>query len=78
MSAAQKAVEAFTEAPEAAVIVDSPVVVVNPYIKSGRVKGTWTMTFGEVVYDFVDGQRYNLPLALYEYLKNSGNIYDTL
>lgn len=78
MSAAQKAFEAFTETPEAAVVVDEPVVVVNQYFKSGRVKGTWTMTFGEASYDFVDGQRYSLPLPLYEYLKNSGNIYDTL
>jgi len=78
MSALQKAVEAFTEEPEAVVVDSSPEVVVNPYIKSGRVKGTWTLHFDGTYYDFVDKQRYDLPLDLYHYLLSAGNIYDTL
>lgn len=45
---------------------------------SARVKGTWKMFWGAASYDFVDGKRYKLPKDLYEYLRQSGNIYDTL
>lgn len=53
-------------------------VVVAPTHRSVRVKGTWTMYFGAQRYDFVDGQRYELPTDLFLYLKERGNIYDTL
>ena len=43
-----------------------------------RVKGTWTMFWGQQVFNFEDGNRYTMPRDLYNYLKNSGNIYDTL
>jgi hypothetical protein len=79
MSALQKAVEAFTEEPEAVVVDNSPdVVIANPFTKSGRVKGTWAMHFDGIDYDFVDKQRYDLPIALYNYLKDYDNIYETL
>jgi len=79
MSALQKAVEAFTEEPEAVVVDNSPdVVIANPLIKTGRVKGTWTMHFNGIDYAFVDKQRYDLPIALYEYLKAYDNIYETM
>jgi hypothetical protein len=29
-------------------------------------------------YDFVDGEHYELPQGLYDYLRGMGNIYDTL
>lgn len=58
----------------------TPVVEVNPVSNtvSARVKGTWKMFWGSATYDFVDGKRYNLPKDLYTYLRQSGNIYDTL
>jgi hypothetical protein len=45
---------------------------------NARVKGTWKMFWGGQSYDFVDGKRYKLPKDLYGYLRQSGNIYDTL
>lgn len=45
---------------------------------NARVKGTWKMFWGNTSYDFVDGKRYKLPRDLYTYLRQSGNIYDTL
>lgn len=45
---------------------------------SARVKGSWTMFWGKTTWNFVDGQRYKLPRDLFDYLKRSGNIYDTL
>lgn len=57
----------------------TPVVVTaQPTTKSVRVKGTWTMYWGTEVWDFVDGERYDLPVDLFNYLRNAGNIYDTL
>lgn len=53
-------------------------VTAQPTTKSVRVKGTWTMYWGTEVWDFVDGQRYDLPVDLFNYLRNAGNIYDTL
>lgn len=52
--------------------------VVNSATVTARVKGTWTMYYGGMSYDFKDGQRYKLPRDLYEYLKRNANIYDTL
>ena len=45
---------------------------------NAKVKGTWTQYWGTEQFSFVDGQRYKLPRALFNYLKDSGNIYDTL
>jgi len=45
---------------------------------NAKVKGTWTQYWGSEQFSFVDGQRYKLPRDLFNYLKNSGNIYDTL
>jgi len=49
-----------------------------PLNKRARVKGTWTLYFGTEQYDFVDGQYYELPVDLYNSLRKSGNIYDTM
>ena len=82
-AAAKTAVAEFT-APEeveestSEVVAQETAYVVQPSTKSVRVKGTWTMHFGLDAYDFVDGQRYDLPLDLFEYLKGHGNIYDTM
>jgi hypothetical protein len=46
-------------------------------LKQVRVKGTWRMYWGQSVYNFVDGSRYNLAEDLISYLKKNGNIYDT-
>ena len=45
---------------------------------SARVKGSWTMFWGQETWIFDDGRRYKLPRDLFEYLKKNGNIYDTL
>lgn len=52
--------------------------VVRSVNRSVRIKGTWTLYFGGGVYNFVDGQRYDLPPDVFAYLKESGNIYDTM
>jgi hypothetical protein len=52
--------------------------VVQPTTKVAKVKGTWQMFWAGEVFDFVDGHRYEIPLGLFDYLKASGNIYDTL
>jgi hypothetical protein len=62
--------------PEPLPVVEA--VTAEPATKSARVKGTWTMYWGTLVFDFVDGERYELPLDLFNYLRNAGNIYDTL
>lgn len=64
-------------------IVEAPApkaepTIVAPTTKNAKIKGTWTMYYGTGRWDFVDGQRYELPVDLFEYLKRSGNIYDTL
>lgn len=66
-------VEDYTPAPAKA----EPKVV-QPATKNAKVKGTWTMFYGAHRFDFVDGNRYDLPPDLFEYLKSAGNIYDTL
>lgn len=57
-----------------------PVVVAPgaPSTKKARVKGTWKMFWGTTSFDFVDGTTYVLPTDLYDYLKSTGNIYDTI
>lgn len=52
--------------------------VLQPAMKNAKIKGTWTFFYGSDKYDFVDGQRYDIPLDVFEYLKRAGNIYDTL
>jgi hypothetical protein len=46
--------------------------------RKGRIKGTWTMYWGNSIFNFEDGKTYTIPNALYDYLKENGNIYDTL
>lgn len=53
-------------------------IVVEPETHRARVKGTWRMYFAGQPYDFADGEYYDLPQDLYNYLRGSGNIYDTL
>lgn len=58
--------------------VEHTPVIVAPATKRARVKGTWTMYYGSEMYDFVDGQYYDLSPSLFSYLKQQGNIYDTM
>ncbi len=74
-TAAPKAPENGTKAPE---VVEEEPVIVTPTTKKARVKGTWTQYYGGRLFNFVDGQSYELPLEVFEYLKDNGNIYDTL
>ena len=61
--------------PEAEVVEEA--TIVEPAARRGRVKGTWRMHFAGQTYDFVDGENYELPQDLYDYLRGMGNIYDT-
>jgi hypothetical protein len=63
-----------SEIPEAEVLDQST----NSPTINARVKGSWTMFWGQTSWNFQDGQKYKLPRDLFEYLKLSGNIYDTL
>lgn len=58
-------------------VEEQPVVVMPDEIQA-RVKGTWTMYWGQRAFNFVDGTRYSVPRDLYAYLRKNGNIYDTL
>lgn len=49
-----------------------------PLNKRARVKGTWTMFYQTQQYDFVDSNYYELPPELFETLRKSGNLYDTM
>lgn len=62
------------------VIVDEPVTVINTDddFVNAKVKGTWVMFWGTSKFNFKDGKRYKLPKDLFQYLRKSGNIYDTL
>lgn len=71
-------VSQFVEVDEEIPAVEVQPLEVQADQVSGRVKGTWLMFWGSNSYDFKDGVRYNLPRDLYDYLKKSGNIYDTL
>lgn len=55
-----------------------PVPAEDSNLIQARVKGTWKMYWGKEVYNFVDGKRFNISKDLYDYLRKSGNIYDTL
>lgn len=61
-------------------VVDQPVIAMatDANLVSARVKGTWKMFWGQTSYNFEDGKRYKLPKDLFNYLRTSGNIYDTL
>jgi hypothetical protein len=84
--AQRKKPEAFTEALEEVETTDSDVIVDEPTVVlqagsdhvNARIKGTWTMFWGTQKWDFVDGARFKIPTDLYDYLRRSGNIYDTL
>lgn len=54
------------------------VIVVGKATKKARVKGTWHMVYGTFTEDFVDGQVYELPFEVFNYLRARGNIYDTM
>ena len=77
---ATKKASQFAEAVETdeAPAVEVQPLEVNSDTIQARVKGTWTMFWGQLVFNFEDGNRYTIPRDLYNYLKNSGNIYDTL
>lgn len=74
--------EAFEEDAETndEVVVEEPVIVTNEDSNfiTARVKGTWTMFWGQSRFEFKDGNRYKLPKDLFNYLRAHGNIYDTL
>ena len=61
-------------------VVEEPVVALaaDANLVNARVKGTWKMFWGRTSYNFEDGKRYKLPKDLFNYLRASGNIYDTL
>ena len=62
------------------VVIDETVIVSSsdPNFVKARVKGTWIMFWGQDKFDFVDGKSYKLPKDLFNYLRNNGNIYDTM
>ncbi len=62
------------------VIIDEPFTVTNTDsdFVTAKIKGTWVMFWGPQKFDFTDGRRYKLPKDLFQYLRKSGNIYDTL
>ena len=68
--------EAYVQEPVAEVVAET--VTVETETKRARVKGTWRMYFAGQPYDFTDGESYDLSPDLYNYLRGSGNIYDTL
>lgn len=62
------------------IVIDEPVVVTSTdsNLVTAKIKGTWVMYWGHEKFDFEDGKRYKLPKDLFQYLRTSGNIYDTL
>ena len=74
----QKKAPAKKKAPVKKAEVVEETVTVEPATTRGRVKGTWRMYFAGQPYDFTDGEYYELPQDLYNYLRGTGNIYDTL
>lgn len=62
------------------VIIDEPITAVKTDgdLVTAKVKGTWVMFWGQEKFNFEDGKRYKLPKDLFQYLRASGNIYDTL
>jgi hypothetical protein len=83
MARAKKEIKEFVEQDQSLYAIESDEAqVLDPTTKddlvSARVKGSWVMFWSQTSYSFVDGQRYKLPRELFNYLKKSGNIYDTL
>lgn len=65
-------------------VTDEDEVVVTPAptpgsdMRRARVKGTWTMYWGNTSFNFENGKTYTLPVDLFNHLKAHNNIYDTL
>jgi len=83
MARAKKEIKEFVEQDQGLYAIGrDEAEVLDPNTKddlvSARVKGSWVMFWSQSSYSFVDGQRYKLPRDLFNYLKKSGNIYDTL
>lgn len=57
---------------------ERPVVSPGGDTRKARIKGTWTMYWDSGVFNFEDGKTYVIPTGLFNYLKENGNIYDTL
>jgi len=82
--ARKKVIKEFVEQDESelhAVEIVEPTIVIDDNAEetvSARVKGTWVMFWGRTSWDFKDGTRYKLPRDLFDYLKSTGNIYNTL
>lgn len=77
MAKRKNVVAEFVEQEEEPQVTQEPIIVAPDEIQA-RVKGTWTMYWGQRVFNFVDGTRYSIPRDLYAYLRKNGNIYDTL
>jgi hypothetical protein len=75
---ATKKANIFAEPVEAEEATEVQPTVVSSDMISARVKGTWVMFWGTQSFNFEDGVRYSIPQDLYNYLRKSGNIYDTL
>ena len=83
MARAKKEIKEFVEQDQSLYAIErDDAEILDPNTKddlvSARVKGSWVMFWSQSTYSFVDGQRYKLPRELFNYLKNAGNIYDTL
>ena len=83
MARAKKEIKEFVEQDQNLYAIErDETEVLDPNSKddlvSARVKGSWVMFWSQSSYSFVDGQRYKLPRELFNYLKKTGNIYDTL
>ena len=83
MARAKKEIKEFVEQDQSLYAIEhDDAEILDPNTKddliSARVKGSWVMFWSQSTYSFVDGQRYKLPRELCNYLKKSGNIYDTL
>lgn len=83
MARAKKEIKEFVEQDQSLYAIErDDAETLDPNTKddlvSARVKGSWVMFWSQSTYSFVDGQRYKLPRELFNYLKKSGNIYDTL
>lgn len=68
----------FAEPAEVEEVIATPAPTAGSNMKRARVKGTWTMYWGNKVFNFEDKKTYNLPIDLFNHLKAHDNIYDTL
>lgn len=59
-------------------VIATPVPEQGSDLKRARINGTWTMYWGNKVYNFEDGKTYSIPSDLFNHLKAHGNIYNTL